>query len=254
MVIDFMADYNIKNCKELLNTDIYFENKGKDKVKDKSYFAREPKYKIDIDDSNISRAIYCVLWKDVFNGKCLSEARKETNGLNFRGDTLCTARSLLGKDEDKKLSNSYHRFSNFIVWPWNFNKHRGFTYSQYIGDFSDLSLKILQKAFNSKNSQKEKRDRLDKTTWDWFKKYFPRKKDTVDWKKFVDWKDFVDKMLLKDSFVDENYDVVDIFTHDFGRDKNLKPEDNIDDVIEDIKKIWCKRADVMAMKLEENLI
>ena len=163
---DFVAEYLNGDIFSLIDFD--FENL----IHNKKYGC--PSRGFDCDDTNLTRAICFLLWKDVYPQLSLLDIG---TGKRYRGDTLNTFNTILGsyipnlhssqgiiKSDaprelqilSQKFHNSYHTIGNFILLPniaetekkqaYTLNTYRGIAYKDYFDLFlQKLTLCLVDK-------------------------------------------------------------------------------------------------------------
>lgn len=168
--IDFLFCKNLINdfISEYLNGNIFgfLDFDFKNLKHDSKYGCRGRSF--DCDDTNLSKAIYFLLWEDIYPNLSLQDIG---TGKLYRGDTLNTFNTLLGTYLPEKqvsdgliksnapsrlieLTNQFHRtyhtIGNFILLPniaetncrgsYTFNTYRGIAFKDYF----DLFLQKLE--------------------------------------------------------------------------------------------------------------
>jgi hypothetical protein len=176
------------------------------------------------------------------------------------------------EEENKKLGTDYKSLANFGFLPLGLNPWRG-AYKKdnnrlRLGDFPDLFFECV-KCYLENISPVGKgkcgysdieRDKLIEYKW-WFLEIGCTEMESGKWSDSA-WNNFVEKMQLKNSFVDENLQVITLFDHDIGNpfptikgvdiNKKYKTDELVNIISKDpgvkscVKKvysIWENRAD-----------
>jgi hypothetical protein len=157
------------SCKYILSKEIIhpFKESGDD------YFQVSSTYKSpwDADNTNIMRALYCLLFPKIKNrDTCLRESGiifYEAKRRERIGETLNSYNTMLGPKklgllhatDDfmlklKDFHHSYHKPGNFIPFPGSLNITKGYdnTGWNYLGDFFDVKLKIIKSQWDKIHS------------------------------------------------------------------------------------------------------
>lgn len=247
----------LDSCKYALSEEIIkpFEESGED------YFQVSSTYKTpwDADNTNIMRALYCLLFPKIkIDSKCLREANimfYEAKRPERIGETLNSYNTMLGSKKllllhktnefnlkSREFYHSYHKPGNFIPFPGSLNYTNGYdnTGWNYLGDFFDIKLEKIKDQWD-----KIHKGESDIPLLNLNRAFF------CNFEKFDEYCSY----FYLDKYIDKNKDIKYVCKHN-GYNKNPHPF-TVNDCVEYIKnsmEIINYRSDRMAIKLEGILV
>lgn len=139
-------------------------------------------FKSDCDMSDFACGFYEIIYKDILNGKKVVDEKGNFTDKNFAGDTMTSISKL------PELKEKYHCLANFWLLPMDIgrtakNKWCKVSEDNNVDDFMDRFLSLLKCEF--------------KTYEELYESYFNK----------IDFNDFSEIHFLKNSYVDDTYDV-----------------------------------------------
>lgn len=203
IIRSFIRDHLDSNLDNLIFFDL------KNLMKDDVYGC--PNRKFDADDTTLMRAIYCVVFGNVWPNLTMNNCGDE----KMRGDTMNSSATFFSYPWNDKFSQTwnppanlskkivefqktFHTIGNMTVLPdkringWSINKHRGCHDEWH--DYEDRFLYALYKVLNEHSDADEDLKELVMLNKECFRAFFG----------VGGWKNFIDGNML-DYYVDENY-------------------------------------------------
>lgn len=170
-----------------------------------------PGRKFDCDDTNIMRAIYCLVFCNVWQNLTMENSGEG----KLRGDTINSSATFFSypwddkftekwnpptelKDKIHTFQHTFHTIGNMTILPdkrigeWSINKHRGCHDDMH--DYEDRFLNALHKVLTMKEGYDEDLNELVTLNQEDFKPFFGEE----------GWKRYIDGNLL-DYYVDDDY-------------------------------------------------